>query len=219
MKRRTRGRHSSGATGRATAMRIALAAGAIVLALASGGCWMGAMQLAPLGLQAAEMVGSGMVQIAADVAGSHAPSAAEDEIDAEERCDDLQLQVPGLIELRADKSDDPPQWRDLTLGGSSDDPRWEPMAENDAPSGGWRPAQNLATMNFAPPLENWLKHGADNYLAYAPAQPRTSVERDQLVAMTVDFGAATGTFQWNGRVYQYSVVRKLPCFPPSLAMN
>lgn len=199
--------------------RMMLAAGALALALGSSGCWMGAMELAPLGLQAAEMVGSGVVQVAANVAGSHSPGAAEDEIDKEERCDDLQLEVPGLIELRADNRGAPPRWREITLGGSSDDPYWEPMPEKDEPAGGWRPTENLATMNFAPPLENSLKHGVDNYLAYAPAEPKTSVEQDQLVAMTVDFGAATGTFRWNGRVYQYSVVRKLPCFPPSVAMN
>ena len=50
-------------------------------------------------------------------------------------------------------------------------------------------------------------------LAYAPAEPQTSIERDQLVALTADFGAGIGTFKWNGRSYQYTLVNRLPCFP------
>jgi hypothetical protein len=68
-------------------------------------------------------------------------------------------------------------------------------------------------MRFAPPLRQGLRDGKPNYLAYAPAEPRTAVERDQLVALTADFGVGSGTFQWNGRAYQYTLVNRLPCFP------
>jgi hypothetical protein len=204
---------------RTIVMRLALAAGALALALGAGGCFLPALSLLPLGVQAAETVGSSVVEVAASAAASHTKTPPEDEIDHEERCDDLELDMPGLIELHADKSGNLPQWRELALGGSTDEPVWEPMLEKDAPAGGWHPAQNLTTMNFAPPLESSLTYGAENYMAYAPAEPTTSVEQDRLVALTVDFGAATGTFHWNGRVYQYSVVRKLPCFPPPIAMK
>jgi hypothetical protein len=194
--------------------RAVLAIGATVLAAGADGCWMGAAQLAPLGLEVASTVGSGVIKTAA---GSHG-DATEDDIDREERCDDLQLEAPGLIELRTDKIG-APQWRELRLGGSTDEPRWEVATGKDTAAGGWLPAQNLSTMNFAPSLQSSLKPDAENYVAYAPADPKTSTEQDQLVALTVDFGAATGIFRWNGRTYQYSVVRKLPCFPPPIAMR
>jgi hypothetical protein len=210
---------NAGARRRPTGMRLLIPAGAACLALGAGGCFMPALELVPLGVQAVEAVGSGAAEVAVSAARSHSPHPGEDEIDRQERCDDLQLEVPGLIELRADKRGDSPQWRELTLGGSTDAPQWQPMIEKDTPAGGWHSAQNLATMKFAPSLESSLDYGAENYMAYAPAEPATSFEQDKLVALTIDFGAAAGTFQWKGRVYQYSVVRKLPCFPPPVAMK
>jgi hypothetical protein len=134
----------------------------------------------------------------------------------EERCSQLQIEVPGTIELRL-TDDAPTAWRELSLGGSTDSPQWQALATGETDADGWRPFANLHTMRFDPPLEQGLKKGKRNYLAYAPAEPQTVDERDQLVALTADFGAGLGSFEWNGRAYQYTLVNRLPCFPGPVA--
>lgn len=193
---------------------------AIVLAIGACGCWMAALQFAPMALQAVGSVGTGLAHAAENAAASgHVDDPGHSPADTEEKCDQLQIEVPGVIEFRVAQVGAEPQWRELTLSNSIDEPEWEPLREQDSAPGGWHPALNLAKMNFTPPLEGVLKAGDGNYLAYAPSDPRTSVEQDQLVSMTVDFGTGIGTFLWNGRIYQYSLVRQLPCFPASVAMK
>jgi hypothetical protein len=192
------------------ALRGLLLATVILIASTGAGCL---ASLAPLALQAGEMAGAGVISTASNASGRK--SGGDDPVDSsesEERCDELELEVPGTIELRmADQN--PSAWRQLQLGGSTDSPEWQAVASEQSDAAGWRPLTNLPKMSFAPPLQQTLRGGKRNYLAYAPAEPRTSVERDQLVALTVDFGAGLGTFQWNGRIYQYTLVNRLPCFP------
>jgi len=95
----------------------------------------------------------------------------------------------------------------------TDTPQWQALAGEQSDAAGWRQLSNLRTMSFEPPLQQSLRDGKPNFLAYAPAEPRTASERDQLVALTADFGAGLGTFQWNGRAYAYTLVHRLPCFP------
>ena len=140
----------------------------------------------------------------------------DDPVESEDRCNELELEVPGTIELQT-AEDGPTSWRELQLGGSSDAPYWRPVAEAGADQAGWIPVRNLSTMTFQPPLAGSLKRGKPNYLAYAPANPQTTAEQDQLVALTMDFGEGRGSFTWNGRVYQYTLVNKLPCFPGPVA--
>lgn len=200
-------------------MRMAVGVLVAGLAIGASGCLLAALQLAPVALQAAESLGSGVVNMAgAAAASNHSKDPGGDEIDSEERCDELQIEVPGVIEFRAAQATSA-EWRELRLSDSIDSPQWEPLTGGDSAPGGWHPAVNLARMNFVPPIGGALKPGVGNYLAYAPNNPQTSVEQDQLVAMTVDFGAGIGTFQWKGRTYQYSIVRELPCFPAPLAMK
>ena len=40
-----------------------------------------------------------------------------------------------------------------------------------------------------------------------------SVEEDRLRALTTDFGTPAGNFNWGGRIYDYLLVERLPCFP------
>jgi hypothetical protein len=169
--------------------------------------------IAPLAMQAGEMAGMGAFNAAGYATGGNSNlDGTVDAAEEEQRCDDLQLEAPGTIEFQmADKS--PIAWRELQLGGSTDAPRWQAMASEKSDAAGWRPLANLYTMRFAPPLQEALRNGKRHYLVYAPAEPRTSIERDQLVALTADFGGGLGTFQWNGRVYQYTLVNRLPCFP------
>lgn len=183
------------------------------IALNATGCFAPALGLAPLAVQAGEAAGVGAIDATGYAAeGKPNDAGAMDSSEAEERCDELQLEVPGTIELRV-AANDPTAWRELQLGGSTDSPRWQAVASDQSDAAGWRPLLNIRSMRFAPPLQNALKTGKPNYLAYAPAEPMTPVERDQLVALTVDFGAGLGTFEWNGRAYQYTLVNKLPCFP------
>lgn len=176
---------------------------------------MAALELAPLGMQAASAVGNGVMNLATNSASSRKMDRApgEDEVDYHERCDDLAQQPPAVIELRlAADGAGAPQWRELRVENTAGDPLWAPAIAPGAASA-WRPAENLPTMRFAPPLAPF-KPGASSYLAYAPAEPQTAVEQDQLTGLTIDFGAGTGTFDWQGRLFNYALVGKLPCFPP-----
>jgi len=203
--------------------RLVLVAGGAALALGTCGCWAAALQLAPLGVQAVEAVGSGVVELAEGAAiSAHQSSASrsavdpdhkdEDEVDREERCDELELEVPGVVEIRKNTSGTP-EYRELRLGGSPDEPQWAPVLDKDTSPGGWRAAVNFMQMNFSPPLAGALPQTGSGYLAYATTEPQTDVEQDSLVALTVDFGSGMGTFSWNGRIYQYVIASKLPCFP------
>jgi hypothetical protein len=195
------------------ALRGLTLAAAAAAVLSAAGCLAPAIGLAPLALQASEAAGVGAIDVAGSAAtGKAGADGAIDPDEAEERCDELELEVPGTIEFQV-AHNSPTAWRELQLGGSTDDPQWQAIASDQSDAAGWRPLVNLHTMRFAPPLQQALRAGKPNYLAYAPAEPQTAVERDQLVALTADFGAGLGTFEWNGRAYQYTLVTRLPCFP------
>jgi hypothetical protein len=195
-------------------LAIALLAGSTVVT----GCWMAAIQFAPLAIKAVEAVGSGATNLASNAAAARAGQRGDDEVDRQERCDELEDAAPSVIEFRRAEANASAQWRELRLDHSAGDPTWIAAI---VPGSGteWRPTENLPTMKFVPPLARALKPGIPDYLAYAPAEPLTPLEDDQLSSMTVEFGAGTGTFQWNGRVYQYAVADKLPCFPVVDAMK
>lgn len=193
-------------------LRGMLSVAMIAVVLDTAGC-LGPAMIAPLALQASEVAGVGAINAAGYAAGANPHlDGTVDPAEQEERCDELQLEVPGTIEFRI-ANDRPTAWRELQLGGSTDAPQWQAVAGEQSDAAGWRPLAKLPTMHFAPPLQKALKRGKPNYLAYAPAEPRTSIEQDQLVALTADFGAGMGTFQWHGREYQYTLVNRLPCFP------
>ena len=193
--------------------RVMLWPALFLVVLGGAGCFAPALGLAPLVLQASEMAGVGGIGVAGYAAeGNSRRDSTMDAAEGEERCDELELEVPGTIEFQVAENS-PTAWRELQLGGSSDAPQWQAVAGEQSDAAGWRPLANLHTMRFAPPLQQGLRGGKPNYLAYAPADPRTSIERDQLVALTSDFGAGLGTFQWKGRAYQYTLVNQLPCFP------
>jgi len=188
-------------------------AAAAAAVFSGAGCFAPAIGLAPLALQAGEAASVGAIDAAGYAAeGKSGEDSTVGPSEAEERCDELELEVPAAIELQV-AHNSLTAWRELQLGGSTDAPQWQAIAGDQSDAAGWRPLVNLHTMRFAPPLQQALRAGKPNYLAYAPAEPRTSVERDQLVALTADFGAGLGTFEWKGRAYQYTLVNRLPCFP------
>ncbi len=142
----------------------------------------------------------------------------EDNLDRRERCDDLEDAPPSIIELRTPDASQLPQWRELRIDDSTGEPRWGPTDESgDASS--WRPAENLLKMNFQPPLNLLLNSRSSSFLIYAPAEPQTAEEANQLDGLVAEFGSGAGTFHWHTRIYQYALVTKLPCFPLSTAMR
>lgn len=200
---------------------LAAVAGALILGalgIGLGGCWAAALQLVPVGLSAAGAVSNGAMNLASNSSGSHDLHAGEDEADRHERCDNLEETAPMVIELRRADTGSAPQWRELQIANATGEPRW---AAAGGPDGGpqWRASQNLLNMNFAPPLALPAKPNVSTYLGYAPSEPRTSVEQDELTGLTANFGAAIGTFVWNGRTYQYATAARLPCFPLDVALK
>jgi hypothetical protein len=189
--------------------------GAIALGLA--GCWAAALQLAPLGISAAGAVGNGVMNMATNSKASKDLHPGEDEVDRHERCDTLNEIAPVVIELRRSDAAVAPQWRELQIASDSGEPRWAPAGGADG--GAWRPTANLLAMNFAPPLALPSESNRPTYLGYAPSEPVSVSEQDELSGLIANFGASVGTFQWNGRVYQYATTDRLPCFPLAVAMQ
>jgi hypothetical protein len=179
------------------------------------GCWYAAIQLAPVALSAVVRTVEGAVMLAHH--GSAPPHEdlrpGEDEGDRRDRCEQLQVEVPGVIELHKNAAG-VPEYRELSLGGSLDDGRWMTVVDSDTAADGWRPAVNFLQMNFAPPLDGALSGTEIDYLAYAPAKSESLAEQERIAALTTNFGTAVGTFNWSGRVYQYALTHTLPCFPP-----
>lgn len=192
------------------AMRAALIAGAVALALTTGGCF---AALIPTAIEAVGSLGSGIAQVAeAGVITAHEPEY-ESQVQKEEACDDLTSEIPLLAELRTDKSGQT-TYRDLSLSGAELEPQWVAMPNQGTGAAEWKIANNFRTMDFAPPILPLLKPDSTLYLAYAPDPSHDATEQDQLNALTVAFGPTFGTFRWKDRVYRYAAVGKLPCFPP-----
>ncbi|HYL58693.1 MAG TPA: hypothetical protein VEU51_07470 [Candidatus Acidoferrales bacterium] len=187
------------------------------------GCMLAAAQLAPVALHAAEEVGSGVLHVAEHaIISSHEgteQARKEDDRDFNDKmsngdsCDQLELQVPGVVELRK-STDGIPSYRELRLNGSVEEAHWAPLVENGMDANGWRPAVNFMQMEFAPPLVGAFPDKGSNYLAYAPSDPISAADENRLVSLTMNFAKAAGTFKYSGRVYDYAVTSTLPCFPP-----
>ncbi|HEY6419883.1 MAG TPA: hypothetical protein VIX59_12830 [Candidatus Binataceae bacterium] len=188
-----------------------------VIAAGTCGCWMMAAQLAPIALGAAEDVGSGAVYAASGVTGmmkgKHAPDDQQSmDVGEQGVCDQLQQEVPGVIEVRMSNAGSF-EYREMRLGGTTDEAQWIAFTDTETAAGGWRPAVNFLQMNFTPPLSSALSDEYFNYIAYAPAQSESEAEKDRNTSMDLNFGKTVGTFNWAGRQYNYAVTHALPCFP------
>src|SRR5215472_16549270 len=110
----------------------------IVVVLAGAGC-MAPAALAPLALQAGEMASAGALNAAGyAVEGKPGGDGSVDPGEQEERCDELQLEVPGTIEFHV-VDDNATAWRQLQLGGSTDAPQWQAVVGEQSDAAGWRP--------------------------------------------------------------------------------
>ena len=187
---------------------------------------MAAAQLAPIAVNVAEDVGADIVGLTAGVAenvtasrhqaddlAKHQEEGRESAMNSGDSCDRLEVEVPGVIELRRSVGGTP-EYRELRLSDTIGERQWLPAADNETAADGWRPAVNFLQMNFSPPLGAVVPAPASNFLAYAPSQFVSPADRDRLAAMTSNFGEPAGTFTWQGRYYHYVVTSTLPCFPP-----
>jgi len=176
------------------------------------------VQFAPL----AEQLGGSAIQLAAGVgASAHGEAtrtkreedAREAAMNSGEACNQLEIEVPDVIELRRSSSG-APEYRELQISESLDQRQWAPIADSDTTGDGWRPAVNFLQMNFTPPLGAVVPESSSSFLAYTPSKVITAADGDRLTAMTSNFGKPIGTFTWNGNYYHYVVTSSLPCFPP-----
>jgi hypothetical protein len=199
---------------------VAIFAAAVTLALS--GCWMAAAQLAPIAAGVAEDVGASAVELTAGVGASGSQDAntlkrveegRESDMDSGDSCRELDVEIPGVIELRRSAAG-APEYRELQVSDALDERQWAPIAENGTTADGWRPAVNFLQMNFSPPLGAVVPETASSFLAYTPSKFVTAADGDRLTAMTSNFGKPLGTFTWNGNYYHYVVTSTLPCFPP-----
>jgi hypothetical protein len=189
--------------------RAPLIAGALAVALTTGGCVAAAI---PMAIEAAASLGSGVAHIAeAGVISSHEGSY-ETAVRKEEVCDDLTSEIPLLTELRTDQSGKT-LYRQLSLTGAQLEPQWVAVSNHDNGSG-WKLAGNFTHMDFQPPIQPLLTADSVLYIAYARVPARDATQQDELNALMVGFGPKLGTFRWHDQIYKYAAVRKLPCFPP-----
>ncbi len=179
---------------------------------------MAALELAPVAVQAVETVGYGIIGLAERAASSSGSSSArskasDEEEQKHEACASLEMQAPLIIEFHTDANGAPVRYRELTLEGELGRPQWKTVADPEADAHGWRPASHFAQMDFQPPIISWLKPGTSSYIAYTPEATDEMEEHDEFDDLTTDFGPRFGTFRWQGNVYDYGVLPKLPCFP------
>lgn len=181
------------------------------------GCVLGAI---PLAVDAVEGVGSAVVNGAIgsaveahqnSVAAADKDHPGEDPLAREDRCADLEMNAPNVIEVRLGAGG-APEYRELQVSGSLGKPQWEAIVGQGTNAAGWRPALHLLQMNFTPPLGPLPKTGSE-YIAYRPLQS-DSGPVIELVPLTVNFGKGEGTFVWKGATYRYALGEALPCFPP-----
>ena len=183
---------------------------------------MAAAQFAPLAANAAEYVGGTALELTSGV-GANATAestrakqeaaARETAMNSGDNCNQLEVEVPDVIELRR-SAGGAPEYRELQISDTLAERQWLPLADSETTPDGWRPAVNFLQMNFTPPLGAVVPESASSFLAYTPSKVITAADGDRLTAMTSNFGKPVGTFTWNGNYYHYVVTSTLPCFPP-----
>jgi hypothetical protein len=194
-------------------MRILIGTGFLLfvaVALTLNGC--AAAALMPLGFQAVEAVG---VTTGSAITGKNADDDP-DKIDTDPmsaECQQLLTALPYIAEVRPQPNRSA-MVRQLTVGVVKGEQRWTVVHDSDSDGNGWRVENAIAQLNFSPPLETSLAATKSRYMIAAPADPANTSEANQLMTFTMAFGPRVGTYEWNGKRYEYSVAKKLPCLPP-----
>ncbi|MGH7813875.1 MAG: hypothetical protein ACREQI_07720 [Candidatus Binataceae bacterium] len=141
-------------------------------------------------------------------------NAAAQKLTPQNFCHMLALERPNLVVAQLRKgAAGAPEYRELHLVKSADGAHWSPIAGGETGPSGWRPAVNFEQMNFNPPLTGLIPPSGTAYLAYVP----TKIASDDPVdaaGLKAKLGNAAGEFSWNGRIYEFTVARTLPCLSP-----
>ncbi|HEY6393971.1 MAG TPA: hypothetical protein VIX12_01065 [Candidatus Binataceae bacterium] len=132
--------------------------------------------------------------------------------DREDRCDQLARVTPGVEEVQElkDGSIETRQWRLVVVNGA---PQWALSPSKAGRADGWEPKPGIAKLNFNPPLPSLLSANKPVFLSYAPSQSSSITDSELMTSVSETFGPNSGMFQWRGRVYGFTLVGKLPCFP------
>lgn len=181
----------------------------IASAMMLSGCL--AAAFAPEGLQALTTLG---VSAGNSIGGKGSDSDADkgEEEPQSGDCEQLLLAVPYIAEIRTE-SDQTAKLRQWTIGMVKGEQRWTVVHDPGTDSMGWRTEAALSQLNFNPPLQTALAASKSRYMIAAPADPASPLEANQLLSLTIVFGPRAGTYDWNGRRYEYAVANKLPCVP------
>jgi hypothetical protein len=183
---------------------------------------MAAAQFAPLAESAAEYIGSGAIELTSGIGATATAQSTQDKKDEAAResamnsgdaCNQLEIEVPDVIELRRSAAG-APEYRELEISDTLAERQWLPLADSETTPDGWRPAVNFLQMSFTPPLGAVVSESSSSFLAYTPSKVITAADGDRLTAMSSNFGQPVGTFTWNGNYYHYVVTTTLPCYPP-----
>jgi hypothetical protein len=166
--------------------------------------------------QVAPIVPIGMaVSHTAESTTSTAMSSSAPEPDREgdtQRCAQLANMPPGIEEVRS-TPDGAIESREIRLDESGPHPQWVVYRTKNSSPEGWRSQPRIARLDFVPPLKEALAAGESRFLVYAVVVADKPDESEKMVSAAENFGQQGGSFKWQSRVYRYTLVAKLPCFP------
>ena len=189
-------------------IRTALKWGVLIAsAMMLSGCM--AAALAPAGVQALETLG---ISAGNSISGKNSDEEKLDDETESADCQQLTLAVPYIAEVRTgpDGATSLRRWATDVVKGEQ---RWVVVHDASTDGEGWQSGAVIGRLNFNPPLDTALSSSGSRYMISALADPGTAFEANQLLSLTVVFGPREGTYDWNGKRYDYAVAKKLPCFP------
>jgi len=169
------------------------------------GCFLAAA--VGLGTQALEVAaGAGIA------AGGAAENRADEERDQAEKCDLLVSAQPYVSQVRLNQSGalELRQWQ---IDSQAGPPRWEIVRAQGSNAQGWRTGSNVSAYDFQPPLQNQFNGVQAPYLISVRAEASNSTESAEELGAFAVFGTATGSYDWQGLRYHYTIVPTLPCYP------
>lgn len=178
------------------------------LTLPSAGCMaFGATQL----VSGATFAGTTAAQVASSAHESQ-PTMDGDKADRAQRCTQLLNSPPGVEEVEQDASG-AIESREFRLDTSNGHPVWAVYRARGSSPDGWHSQRKLFGLHFNPPLEAGVPAGKPRYLVYAVNIAEDQQDAEKMISVAEDFAPQVGTFQWDGRIYNYTLVKELPCFP------
>jgi hypothetical protein len=127
------------------------------------------------------------------------------------KCDQLLHNTPDVEEIQRTK-DLNIESREIRLDRSGPKAKWVAYRGRGTSAEGWRTQAHIDRLDFNPPLQFVVGDSKPEYIAYAVAIAETSEDSELAMSVAENFGPKTGSFQWNGRTYTYTAVKKLPCY-------